>query len=112
MPKKVSNANVKVILRSAEKGDWAKWFPAVADWLCEATYDDGSPVEQVRLSLRRVGPAIVACLQSASGGGIRIEAQGDSPDAALTGLETVLSSPTPPWTLDPYPLGGKPRQRK
>lgn len=105
MPEKPKIQGNGVLVQSADKGTWAKTLPALVGWLCDGAFNDGTPVGQTRLSVRRVGTGVVACLQCESCGGIRCEAQGVDPETALAALDALLRSKTPPWTSDPYPLG-------
>jgi hypothetical protein len=101
-----------VHLVGADRGDWGEWYPKLCEWLCDPVWDDGSPIDQVRLSVRRTGALVVVSLQCAALGGIRVEAQSSSPDRALAALEALLSSETVPWTQDPYPIGRPIGKRK
>jgi len=94
-----------VKLMGAAVGPWGKAYPLLCDWLCGAAWDDGSPLGKTRLSLFRTGQEIVAALQIADLGGVRVESRAADPLTAIAELEQLLSLPAVPWQLDVYPIG-------
>lgn len=113
MPKKPdTTASVGPKLAGADLGLWGKSMPLLADWLCTACWDDGTPIGKTRLSLWRAGTEVVACLQIADMGGVRLEARAEHPQAALGELEQLLGLPAIPWQLDPYPIGQGGKRKK
>lgn len=98
-------------LLSAGAGSWQKLCPQLASWLCDGQYEDGSVKGEVTITLRRVVTTIHATLK-VEDGGVRLMANGDSPDDALVALELLLSNAKIPWEHDPYPLGGHKKKKK
>jgi len=94
--------------QGATKGVMAKQYPSLMSWLCDATYEDGTPLGQTCLSFRRQGTMILCQLRIEDQGGLRCEVVDASVERAMGGLEAVLSAPNVPWQMDRYPLGGKP----
>lgn len=92
-------------LQGASPGQWGKGFPLLSDWLCGASWDDGTPLGKTRLSLFRTGQEIVAALQIADLGGVRVEARAADPLSAVAELEQLLGLPAVPWQQDVYPIG-------
>lgn len=113
MPKKPdSAATAAPRMQGADTGLWGKSMPLLADWLCSAAWDTGEPIGKTRLSLWRAGTEVVACLQLADLGGVRLEARAEHPQGALSELEQLLGLPAVPWQLDPYPIGQGGKRKK
>jgi len=113
MPKPFTgNPTEGTVLTGATKGGMAKNLPELMSWLCDASYEDGKPMGQVQVQLRRAGPLIVGVLKIADQGGLKLEVTDSSPDRALASLEAALSASPIPWQTDPYPLGGRTGKKK
>jgi len=90
-------------------GEAAKHFPQLASWLCDSSYEDGSPKGRTVLSLERKGDRIRILLRSADSG-LMCEHFSENLADAVLGLELLLGSELTPWQLDPYPMD-KPKGR-
>lgn len=113
MPKKPDGAvSQAAVVLGADMGLWGKSMPLLADWLCSGCWSDGTPMGKTRLSLWRAGTEIVVALQIADLGGVRCEARGEHPQAAMMELEQLLGLPAVPWQLDPYPIGQAGKRKK
>lgn len=113
MPKKPhmpDSGGVKLL--GAAGGPWAKAYPLLVDWLCGASWDDGTPLGKTRLSLFRAGQEIVAALQIADLGGVRVESRAADPLGAIADLEQLLALPAVPWQQDVYPIGQGGKRKK
>lgn len=99
-------------LVGAKKGKLGERMPELMSWVCDAAYADGTPLGQTQLKLRRQGPLIVATLQVADQGGLKLEAVDDSPEKALAALEALLQAESVPWCPDPFPIGVKRADKK
>jgi hypothetical protein len=100
--------NVEEVLRQngglgPAHGEASKHFPQVASWLCDSTYEDGSPKGRTVLSAERKGDRIRLCLRSADSG-LMVEHFAENLADAVLGLELLLASNDTPWQLDPYPM--------
>jgi hypothetical protein len=102
---------VGAVLTGATKGNMSKTFPELWSWLCDASYEDGTPMGQVQVQLRRAGPLIVAVLKIQDQEGLKLEVTDASPERALASLEAALSSSPVPWQKDQYPLGGTKKRK-
>jgi len=101
-----------VKLMGASYGPWGKAYPLLCAWLCDAAWDDGSPLGKTRLSLFRAGPELIAALQVADLGGVRVESRAADPLSAIAELEQLLSLPAVPWQQDVYPIGQMGKKKK
>lgn len=100
-----------VPLTGATKGGLAKQYPELWGWLCDASYEDGTPVGLTQVTLKRTGPHIVGVLKIADQGGLKVEVTDASPERTLASLEAALSASPIPWQTDPYPLGGAKKRK-
>jgi len=113
MPKKPNMPDAGgVKLNGAALGVWGKSFPLLCDWLCGASWDDGTPLGKTRLSIWRAGQEIVAALQIADLGGVRVESRAADPLQAIAELEQLLTLPAVPWQQDVYPIGPNGTKKK
>lgn len=112
MPKRVfSDEGGLPSLESRDPGGLLEMWPNVCEWLCDANYEDGSPVGAVLLQIRPEGSVFKATLKIADGGGRKVETVADTLSDALCCLDVLLKSPKCPWQVDPFPLGGKPKKK-
>lgn len=95
----------------ADYGSWEKLCPQLAEWLCDACYDDNSAKGDVALTLKRDGGTVTAMLKIEDGG-LCLRASGDNPDDALVAIELMLNASPVPWEVDKWPLGGQRKNRK
>ena len=95
----------------ADYGSWEKLCPTLAEWLCDACYEDDTAKGDVTLTLKRDGAAVQALLK-VEDGGLCLRASGDCPDDAFVALELLLSANPIPWEADKYPLGSYKRKGK
>jgi len=88
----------------------ARMFPQIASWLCDLSYEDGSPKGRTKLEVERKGDRVRVMLKSADSGMI-VEAHHSCFEDAILTMELLLSSDDCPWQLDPFPWD-KPKTRK
>lgn len=92
-------------------GEGGKMFPQLCSWLCDSTYEDGTPKGKVRVQVERVGRQVRVQLKCADTKTM-VEAHHENLSDAVLTLELLLGSDDCPWVLDPYPQEQGPRKRK
>lgn len=96
----------------ADYGSWQKLCPTLAEWVCDACYDDESAKGDVTLTLRR-RDGVMSIMLKVEDGGVCLHASGDSPDDALVAVELLLGMDPVPWERDKWPLnGGRKKSKK
>lgn len=99
-------------LKGAVKGDLAKKLPELMSWVCDATFEDGTPLQRTSLQFERQGSMIRARLKIQDQGGLVLEVVDASPERAMASLEAMLNSSPVPWQVDRFPLGGEAGNKK
>lgn len=92
-------------------GDAGKMFPHLCSWLCDTTYEDGSPKGRTRLQVERTRDRITVTLKDADSG-LCVQAAHESLTDAVLTLELLLGHDDCPWTLDPFPLAAPKGKKK
>lgn len=81
-------------------------------WLCDVTFEDGTKVPEVQLSLRSRGSLFQAQLKVGVPLALRLSVEAPSVEKGLLALEGLLRADPVPWDTDPYPLGGEGKKKK
>lgn len=113
MAKRISTDAIKLEVKGLgpSYGDVAATLPNLCSWLCDASYDDGTPKGRSRLQMERRGDRVMVLLKD-SDSGLCVEVGHENLTDAILTLELLLGHDDCPWVVDPYPLATPKRKRK
>lgn len=91
----------------ADGGEWTQRYPLLTGYLVDSNYDDGSVRRPGRMFVTAERGSWTVTLKDPDAG-IELTVSVDKPEEMLAALEAALSTPQPPWRVDPW---AKPRAK-